>query len=429
MAPANTVTNSSTQVSLLPATKILATFVSSASVEQLDEKLWTKIKEVLTDYIAVAIGGYANADSSTPIYNAVAALQGAAVSGSCTIIGRSEQMLPQYAALLNSAFAHSLDFDDTYAEGSLHAGVTAISAAMTQAEVLGESASVEEAMLAISVGYEVTCRLGRELGTESYHRGFHNTGTAGIFGAVAAIAVLKHLPPDMIESAFGLAASKAAGSMQYLDNGSWNKRLHPGFAVHDAFVCVALAEAGVVGASRSIEGKYGFLQAYSPKVDQSLQRLTAGLGQVWVWLQSSLKPYPACRMTHTFIEMAGALHSSHACKLSDIVAVQLQLPPTNILLIGDPTPNKIHPSNNIDAQFSVFFQVAHALLHGSITGMQTYDNVECEFNGPMVASRSWNNSTPSEKNNTHSARQMWSRNSSRWWYRFLVKRGPKLSWA
>ncbi|CAK1360433.1 Cis-aconitate decarboxylase [Cercospora beticola] len=367
--------DASNGASVLPVTKILAAFVASASVEQLDDKLRTKIKEVLIDYIGVAIGGYASADSSIPIYNAVAALQGTAANGSCTVIGRSEKMLPQYAALLNSAFAHSLDFDDTYAEGSLHAGVTTISAVMTQAEVLGESTSIEEAMLAIAVGYEVTCRLGRELGTESYHRGFHNTGTAGIFGAVAAIAVLKHLPPDLVESAFGLAASKAAGSMQYLDNGSWNKRLHPGFAAHDAFICVALAEAGVIGASRSIEGKYGFLQAYSPKSDQDLQRLTAGLGKVWVWLQSSLKPYPACRMTHTFIEMAGKLHSTHACRLSDITAIQLQMPPTNILLVGDPTPNKIHPSNNIDAQFSVFFQVAHALLHGSATGMKAYDNI------------------------------------------------------
>lgn len=109
--------DASNGASVLPVTKIVAAFVASASVEQLDDKLRTKIKEVLTDYIGVAIGGYASADSSTPIFNAVAALQGTVANGSCTVIGRTEKMLPQYAALLNSAFAHSLDFDDTYAEG------------------------------------------------------------------------------------------------------------------------------------------------------------------------------------------------------------------------------------------------------------------------------------------------------------------------
>ncbi len=147
----------------------------------------------------------------------------------------------------------------------------------------------------------------------------HNTSTAGIFGAVAAIAVLKKLPSTTIGMAFGLAGSKAAGSMQYLENGSWNKRLHPGFAVHDAFVCVALAESGVIGATKALEGKLGFLQAYSPKAEKNLGLLTQNLGSEWTFLKSSLKPYPACRMTHGFIEMAGDMgqqEQQHEAELS-----------------------------------------------------------------------------------------------------------------
>lgn len=292
-------------------------------------------------------------------------------------MGKGEpHMLPQYAGLLNSAFGHSLDFDDTYADGTLHAGITTISAAMTQAELLGQEASSHLFSLAVCVGYEVTCRLGRELGLESYNRGFHNTGTAGIFGAVAAISVLKQLSVDIVESAFGLAGSKAAGSMQYLDNGSWNKRLHPGFSVHDAFMCVSLAEAGVIGATKIIEGKMGFLQAYSPKADQDLNRLVDGLGKDWVWLTSSLKPYPSCRMTHGFIELAGNIHAARSVKASDVKRIEITMAPVNFLLIGDPTPNKIHPSNNIDAQFSVYFQVANALLYGSATGIQAYHKLQ-----------------------------------------------------
>lgn len=212
----------------------------------------------------------------------------------CTVIGTgAPHFLPHYAGLLNATFAHSLDFDDTYAEGTLHAGVTSISAALAQAEATPENHPVlpEDFMLAVSVAYEVTCRVGRELGYDAYSRGFHNTSIAGIFGAIAAIAVLKRLDAKTVETAFGLAGSKAAGSMQYLENGSWNKRLHPGFAVHDAFMCVALAEAGIVGAAKILEGKNGVFKAYTPKPHVDLHRLVTGLGEEWCWLASSLYAY------------------------------------------------------------------------------------------------------------------------------------------
>jgi 2-methylcitrate dehydratase PrpD len=207
----------------VPATSILASFVANATTSQLTPALRSKIIEVLIDYIGVAVGGL-SADSTEPTYNAILKLQGSIASGQrlCTVIGKGEpRFLAQYAGLLNAALSHSLDFDDTYAEGTLHAGCTAISAALAEAEVLGSDVSAEDFMLAVALGYEVTCRLGRELGFEAYDRGFHNTGTAGVFGAVAVIASLRRLSAQTIEMAFGLAGSKAAGSMQYLDNGSW----------------------------------------------------------------------------------------------------------------------------------------------------------------------------------------------------------------
>ncbi len=362
----------------VPATALLAAFVANATPKQLTPPIREKIKEVVLDYIGVVVGALENAESTEPIYRAIVALQGQGNSGNCTVLAKgAPHMLPQYAGLLNSAFGHSMDFDDTHVEGPLHPGITAISAAMTQAEVLGKDASSDDFMLAVSIGYEITCRVGRELDYSTYDRGFHITSIAGIFGAVAAIAVLKRLDARTIEMAWGLAGSKAAGSMQYLDNGSWNKRLHPGFAVHDAFMCVGLAEAGVIGATRIFEGKMGFLQAYSPNPNKDMDRLTLRLGTDWLWLTSSLKPYPACRMTHSFIELAGNLSNDRKGKVtaSDIDSITLTMSPSNFKLVGDPTPNKIHPTNVIDAQFSAYFQVTNALLYGSATGLQAYNRL------------------------------------------------------
>jgi 2-methylcitrate dehydratase PrpD len=101
-------------------TRALATFISTSTSQPalLTPELRSKAKELLIDYIGVVVGGLATADSSEPIYAAVRAMQGTGNAGHCTVIGKGDaHMLPQYAALVNSAFGHSLDFDDTYAAG------------------------------------------------------------------------------------------------------------------------------------------------------------------------------------------------------------------------------------------------------------------------------------------------------------------------
>jgi 2-methylaconitate cis-trans-isomerase PrpF/2-methylcitrate dehydratase PrpD len=359
----------------IPATEIFAKFISSVSADVLSPVLREKLKECLIDYIGVTAAAAHNCESTTSIYNAILALGGA--TGSCTVLTKGQNFTPQYAALLNATFCHSMDFDDTYAAGTLHAGVTAISAALTQAEILGSATDTDTFLAAIAVGYEIACRLGVELGFEAYSQGMHNTSTAGIFGAVAAIAVLKGLPAKTTAMAFGLAGSKASGSMQYLDNGSWNKRLNAGFAVQGAFECVALAEAGVVGATRAIEGKFGFLHAYSPNPNKDFRRLTAKLGTDWKFLGSSLKPFPACRMTHGFIEMAGDMGYGIASNRDrPIKSITLTLTPANHSIVGANVLNKIHPTNTVDAQFSAYFQTAHAWLYGSNTGAEAYTRLD-----------------------------------------------------
>lgn len=354
----------------IPATKILAQWVASASPKLLTAELRSRLRDVIADFVAVSAGAATTVNSSEPIYNAVTALACGA-TGPCTVMMKGDAKLPaHYAALLNAAFGHSMDFDDTYSPGTLHAGVSVIPTAMAQAELLGDDHSTDDFLIAIVVGYEIVCRLGRETGREAYARGFHNTSTCGIFGAMAAIAVLKHLSAETVEMAFGIAGSKAAGSMQYLDNGSWNKRLHPGFAAHDAFMSVALAEAGVIGATRSFEGTNGFLMGYSPNPKKDLKRLTTGLGHQWEFLVSALKPFPACRATHVHIEMADKLKQTRAAA-GKIKKITISLSTPNMTLVGEPLPNKIHPENVIDAQFSAYYQYAHAYLYGAAQGMRT----------------------------------------------------------
>ena len=340
------------------ATLELARFAVTTVFDSVPLAVRCRLKDCLLDFVGNT--GYAavNAESSAAFRAGALALQGA--SDDATVIGDSQGYSYLQAALLNGAFAHTLDFDDTNAWGCLHPGAPVIAAAMTEAERI--RATGKQWLSALAVGYEVATRIGAALGSTAYDRGFHITSVAGIFGAVAAVGRLRSVNSETLANALGLAGSKAAGSMQYLANGSWNKRLHPGFAAHDALLALAFAQAGVVGAAAPIEGRYGLLAGYTNVATPSA--LTDRLGQWWPSGDTAIKPFPSCRFNHGAIEAA----------LREGARLEVRLSPKAAQIVGEATPNKIHPRNIVDAQFSVYFQVAVGLLDGR-SNLQSYERI------------------------------------------------------
>jgi 2-methylcitrate dehydratase PrpD len=346
------------------ATTRLAAF--ALATHDLDEALAERLRQCFVDFIGLAAFAADRIDESSK-FRVFSELGFSGGGG--TVIGQAETLAFPHAALLNGAHAHSLDFDDTNVAGGLHPGAPVIAASLAQAERSG--ASGQRLLEAIAVGYEVACRVGAALTTASIDRGFHLTPVAGIFGATAAVARLGRLDPPTCASAFGLAGSRASGSMQYLANGGWNKRLHPGFAAHDALIVTAMAQAGVVGATEPIEGRYGVLHAFTGKGEPGA--LLDGLGSRWVAASTAIKPYPSCRLTHGAIDAALELRDAAQPMLGK-GAIKITLSPTARTVVGIPEANKIEPGNLVEAQFSVYFQVASALFYGNVD-LPAYERV------------------------------------------------------
>ena len=164
--------------------------------------------------------------------------------------------------------------------------------------------------------------------------------------------------------AVGIALSQAAGSMQYLENGAWTKRLHPGFAAHDALVSLALARAGVRGAARALDGRYGLLTAYSSA--PTPQHLVDRLGERWVLTETAIKPYPSCRFAHGAIDAALLLRDRTAAEAREHAHIEIRLSPKSYQIVGEALPHKVHPRNIVDGQFSVYAQTALAWLDGRV---------------------------------------------------------------
>lgn len=348
------------------ATAALAALVSDTAANAIPDSVRDAVRDCVTDLVGHAAFSAKFAESSPAFIEGTRALdpRGAGF----TVVGLGETFSHQQAALLNGAFAHTMDFDDTNGAGVLHPGAPVIPAAIAEAEV--RDTSGKDLLDAIALGYEVACRIGAALNTSAYERGFHNTSVAGIFGAVAAAGRLRRMDAATIERAFGIAGSLASGSMQYLDNGAWNKRLHPGFAAHHAMLALSYAASGVLAAAEPIAGRFGLLTGYTnaPRPEQ----LTDGIGTKWLAGQTALKPYPSCRLTHAAIDAALSLREQLGEAALPAARLHLTISPTAHKIVGEALESKLAPRNIVDAQFSIYFQVACAWLDG-VVEWQSYE--------------------------------------------------------
>jgi 2-methylcitrate dehydratase PrpD len=265
------------------------------------------------------------------------------------------------AALLNGALGHSLDFDDTHADSSLHPSAPVVPAAFAVGEMVG--ASGKQVLTAIVAGYEVCCRLGNALDpTSHYAKGFHPTATAGTYGAAAAAGKLFGLSKDQLISAFGVSGSQAAGSLQFLVNGAWNKRYQVGAAAMNGVIAATLARNEFIGATESVEGKHGLLVGYSDNAHP--EKAVADLGSVYETMKIGIKPYPSCRYTHAAIDALVAMRREHNLTPEQVKRVEIGLHRNGITLTGD-AATKRHPTSIVGGQFSMFFTGALALDQGS----------------------------------------------------------------
>jgi 2-methylcitrate dehydratase PrpD len=252
-----------------------------------------------------------------------------------------------------------------------------VPAALAAAEMVG--ASGRDLIAAIVAGYEIQIRLSLALvPTDHYERGFHPTATCGTFGAAAAAGRLLELSPAQMQSAFGLCGSLAAGSMQFLFDGAWNKRFHTGYAAMNGLIAAIAAAESYRGAAQALEGDAGFLRSYTPRA--RLDEATAGIGEVFETLRIAVKPYPSCRYGHAALDALIALRAEHAIDDRDVRSVEIGLPLTGHKIIGEPAAAKQHPKNVVDGQFSMAFVAAVVLREGRLA----WDDYDRHLNDPQT---------------------------------------------
>ncbi len=349
-----------------------ADYATNLKFEDLPDEVVAHAKKLILDIMANDLGGHAWMDSGPKIVAGVRALNKGGTGA--TVLSTGEAMAPEWATLANGSMSHSLDYDNHHAAGVIHAGSSVVNAALAAGEE--NHSSGKGLITAVVIGYEIACRLALGLGPHSSHEmGFHPTGTCATFASSAIIGRLRGSSADAIVNAMGLNGSQAAGSMQYVLNGAWNKRCHPGLATHSSFIAATLADAGFVGAADVFEGEQGFFQGYAlrPKPEDSIKTL----GKSYETLLNAIKPFALCRYTHQTLDLLIALTNEREIDTKDVSSIVIDMPTYGVQLCGSPIEAKRGITSPVDAQFSGPFAAALALTERK-AGMGDFNGVlEC----------------------------------------------------
>ncbi len=96
----------------------------------------------------------------------------------------------------------------------------------------------------------------------------------------------------------------AGGIIEYLAEGAWTKRLHPGWAAQSGIRAADLARAGFVGPRTVFEGTHGFFHAFARSAQGDFAKLVDGFGRRWIAESIAFKLYACGTMTHPYIDCA-----------------------------------------------------------------------------------------------------------------------------
>jgi 2-methylcitrate dehydratase PrpD len=364
-------------------TQSLAAFVADLRRENVPEPVMEDAARRVVDAVGVGLAG-----SSSPY--AAMALEVAGEYGGpaeATTLGSGRRLPAPLAAMVNAALVHGHDFDDMHSRAMVHISCVTVPVALALAEQRGASGA--DCLLALVAGAEVGLRVGDAAPHRFILRGWHGTSVCGTFAAAAVASKLMGLDANRTANALGLAASQSSGIMQGLHDGSWVKRMHPGWAVQNGIMAASLAARGFTGPMEALEGAAGlysvFLRGDEDQVH--LDDVVAGLGARWLLPETSYKKYPTGAWTQAAMDGVTRLLDEAGAGCADIDRLDCTLPPDALPVVCEPREEKVHPSTPYQAKFSLPYSVAMVAVLGHGIIEDYTDDLVTNANISAVAER------------------------------------------
>ncbi|HSH92162.1 MAG TPA: MmgE/PrpD family protein [Ramlibacter sp.] len=299
-----------------------------------------------------------------------AAMQATAEAGTCTVIGHPGTFNVATAALCNGTAAHGEDFDDTFEGGPIHAGAVIVPALLATCQQHGLSGA--DFVRGVAIGCEVMCRLSLVAPKRVHKAGFHPTAVFGTLGAAAGVASAMQLSAAQWVNAIGISGSMASGIIEYLAEGAWTKRMHPGWAAQAGYRAARLAQAGFTGPRTVLEGEHGFFHGFANSPVGNYAAMLEGAGERWLCADIAFKPYACGTMAHPFIDCAREL-VLQGLRPDLVDNIECETAEGIVHRLWEPLAAKHAPPNGYAAKFSIPYAIAVGMLRGD-AGLAEYED-------------------------------------------------------
>ena len=342
-------------------TKRIAEYICTTGLEDFPPDAIDAAKAAITDCLGCALAG-----SREPLADVLCDyVTGLGGTPSATVIGRRFKTSSLEAALVNGAMSHALDYDDVTYITKTHPSAHLIPGALPLAEEVG--ADGRELLLGYLLGFEVACAVGDAISPAYFDDlGWHPTGPLGTLGAAATAARLLRLDADQTAMAISLAASQAAGLRQNF--GTMTKPYHAGAACRAGVNAAKLVQAGFTASDDALEGRFGFMRAFSGGSNYDPDRAASSLGSRCFMVESGIeiKKYPCCGSAHLALDATTQLLSRETFAASDVERI-------DVLVDFDPPRSLIHsrPTGGLEGKFSMQYCLAAEIIDGKI-GLATF---------------------------------------------------------
>ena len=336
-------------------------FVVNTKYEDLPPVVVDHVKKLILDTIGITIAG-SSQEAIPQIVDLVKSWGGAKQS---TILLYGGKVPAPNAAFAIGPMTRALDMGDTHPQAA-HVSEYIFPAMIPAVEMKGK-VNGKEFITAYALAQELGCRLGNA--TQSMGKGSRLNGRHPHFGtleATAAVAKLLGLNLATTQNALGIAYHlTTAIDMQMYVEANLMIRGHHAFIAQDAINAVLLAQRGVTGAQKVFSGKYGMFAVHFPW-EPKPNLLTIGLNKDWEMLHNAIKLYASCRYTHGPIDAVISFVKDKKLRLSDITEISIEVDPGGYVTVCEPRDKRMDPKTVMEAQFSLPYVVATALVKGKV---------------------------------------------------------------
>jgi 2-methylcitrate dehydratase PrpD len=334
-------------------------FIMGGRFENLPKETVDIVKNIILTATGAAIAG-ARAEGCESVINQVKEWGG---KEEATILIHGGKVPAYNAAFANSTLVRALDIEDSMKPG-MHVSASAFPTALAAAEVAG-SCSGKEFITALAYGLDMSIRIN----SASVYNGFDPSGVCGIFAAIAAAGRLLHLNSAQMWDALALGFNRPVQTFQSIVDGTLAVRVGQGVISQGAMMCIQLAQRGINGPKNFLEGVFGYFHLYAnDKYDRHV--VTRELGKRFELDKIMFKKYPSCGGTISSTDCILLLMGENNLTPENVAEINVRVTP----YVYDENGGqfKIRDNPRVDAQFSIQYCVANALLR-KVPKLQHFD--------------------------------------------------------